>query len=479
MVSLKHRTHFIIVAIFCSLLAAGIQILAQTAPTPVPTAGVLVVLSPPPTMTPLPTATETPLVTATCADQIVSLYVAATEACINKPAGYVCNAGSPLAAEPQGGVSSALAALGALVDVQEVDAVSSAAFVPENSQAGIAYIRPVDPLLYSAFLLGDVQMRDVSPADFPAWTSFIVETSPEHPACLSAPAPVVILQTQLGYGVRIVVNTISLFLNGTALVKTDEETTTFVLLSGVASALANGSEVAFNVGQQVTVAHAPGDVSVPVSAPGQPVPYDPALVIDLPIALFDRPILLPQPGYVITQGAVNLRVNPNTDAGVIVQVPAGEVLSVLGRNPAGDWLNVRRDNGESGWMFSDLLARSLGEVSAVYTLTPLPPQRFGELGRHAQIIGIGGVPLRAGPDQIFPFMTALSEGQDVVLLARSPYSPWVKIDVGGAVGWVPLLALQTQAYIDALPVDYQAPNIPTPTIEPGSFGNAFPDPDNP
>ncbi len=106
-----------------------------------------------------------------CADQIVSLYVAATESCINKPAGYVCNAGSPLAAEPQGGVSSALAALGALVDAREVDAISSVPFVPENGQAGIAYIRPSESLPYSAFLLGDVQMRDVSPADFPAWTS--------------------------------------------------------------------------------------------------------------------------------------------------------------------------------------------------------------------------------------------------------------------------------------------------------------------
>jgi hypothetical protein len=41
---------------------------------------------------------------------------------------------------------------------------------------------------------------------------------------------------------------------------------------------------------------------------------------------------------------------------------------------------------------------------------------------------------------------------------------------------VALITLDTQAYIDALPVDYQAPGIPTPTVVPGSFGNAFPDP---
>jgi hypothetical protein len=55
----------------------------------------------------------------------------------------------------------------------------------------------------------------------------------------------------------------------------------------------------------------------------------------------------------------------------------------------------------------------------------------------------------------------------------------VKVDAGGAVGWLPLLGLETAAFIDALPVDYGAPPIPTPTTIPGSFGNAFPDPNNP
>jgi uncharacterized protein YraI len=461
-------------AVLACLMAA--RLAAQDAPTPVPTAGALVVFTPPLPATATPDVTPTPVVVTTCADQLVGLYSAATQACINKPNGFVCNAGSALIAEPQGGVSNALASLGALVEVAEVDALAAVPFVTEAEQAGIAYIRPSEPLLYTAFLLGDVRVRDVSPPEFPAWTSFTVETSTQHPVCPAAPAPVLVIQTQLGYGVRVVVNGISLFLNGTSLIKTDAGQTKFVLLSGVASTLALGQEVSFNVGEQVSVPHAPGDVATVAGVPSEPVPYDPAIAADLPIPLLDRPIVLPQPGYVLTQGAVNMRVEPNTNASVLTQVPAGEILSVLGESPDAAWLHVRRDNGESGWMFRELLAQNLGAISAAYTLTPLPPQRYGELGTRGQIAAAGGVSLRSGPDQIFPTLMSLSEGQPVTLLARSPYSPWVKVDVGGAVGWVALITLDTQAYIDALPVDYQAPGIPTPTVVPGSFGNAFPDP---
>ena len=75
-------------------------------------------------------------------------------------------------------------------------------------------------------------------------------------------------------------------------------------------------------------------------------------------------------------------------------------------------------------------------------------------------------------------MTALNGGTTVRLLARSPYSPWVKVEVNGITGWLALVVLDTRAYLDAIPVDFSAPPQPTPTRIPGSFGNAFPDPNN-
>ncbi|HEX2905922.1 MAG TPA: hypothetical protein VHO69_03630 [Phototrophicaceae bacterium] len=44
------------------------------------------------------------------------------------------------------------------------------------------------------------------------------------------------------------------------------------------------------------------------------------------------------------------------------------------------------------------------------------------------------------------------------------------------IGWLSLVALETQAIIESLPIDYDVPTPPPPTRVPGSFGNAFPDP---
>jgi len=52
----------------------------------------------------------------------------------------------------------------------------------------------------------------------------------------------------------------------------------------------------------------------------------------------------------------------------------------------------------------------------------------------------------------------------------------VKVEGGGMVGWLALITVQTQAVIDALPIDFNVPPPPEPTRVPGSFGNAFPDP---
>jgi hypothetical protein len=130
-------------------------------------------------------------------------------------------------------------------------------------------------------------------------------------------------------------------------------------------------------------------------------------------------------------------------------------------------------------MLAELLSQNVGTIATVYDATPLPPQRYGELGTRGRVLAPAGVNLRLGPDVTFPALTLLNDGTLVSLLARSPYSPWVKVDASGSVGWLALITIETQAYIDALPIDFSAPAIPTPTQIPGSFGNAFPDPDLP
>ena len=129
-------------------------------------------------------------------------------------------------------------------------------------------------------------------------------------------------------------------------------------------------------------------------------------------------------------------------------------------------------------MLADLLASNVGDITAVYSATPLPPQRLGELGTKGRITAPAGANLRRGPEAVYAAVGIVADGTLVKLLARSPLmNGWVKVEANGITGWISLLALDTQAYIDALPVDYNIPALPTATPIPGSFGNAFPNPD--
>ncbi len=411
-----------------------------------------------------------------CSAALQALWTTASDACIGGPEGFICNGGATPYAEPAGPVANALAPVGALVEAALVDVVQTPPNSPEMGMIGAAWLRMAQPQRVTALLLGSAAIRDASPPDFPAWQSMVVQTAPEPSTCLAAPKNGVVLQSQLDTPARIAVNGVSLALNGTVLVNTMGDLTNFVALSGQSSVIAYGQEQPLFTGQQISVPHAGGDYSRPSGLPAQGVPFDPALTRYLPVPLFDRPFILPQPGTVTTQGTVNLRVFPSTDAGIVAEVGVGQVATVLGRNPAGDWYNVRVPGGLTGWMRGDLLQLNVGAIEAIYDATPSIPQRFGELGRSGRITAPSGVNLRVGPDPGFPAMAALNNGAVVTLLARSPYSPWVKVDAGGVIGWVALLTIDTRAYLDALPIDFNVPPQPTPTLIPGSFGNAFPDP---
>ena len=188
-----------------------------------------------------------------CRPVLERMWAEATTACINKPAGYVCNGGDAPTVEPAGAVSNALSPLGALVEVGAVDSLRTLPIVAEIGSAGVVYLRGGDTLPYTGLVIGDVSLRDVTPPDFPAWTSFVVETSPEPASCEGAPLNLLVVQSAPGASARIVVNSVSLLLNGTVIVRTDAGITHFIAISGQAAVLAAGQERAFLTGEQTSV----------------------------------------------------------------------------------------------------------------------------------------------------------------------------------------------------------------------------------
>ena len=413
---------------------------------------------------------------ASCAPALDTAWTAATDACLSGPVGYLCNGGSAPQVEPQGPISNSLSSTGAMVEASVVKAIHTLAGAADGRSVGVAWLRLPQPIQLTGLLVGDVNLRNNAPPDFPAWQAIIVQTGSDPSSCGAMPRNAFIIQSPFNQPANIAINGVSLGLNGTVLVETRDNQTIFAGLSGQSSVFAVGQDQMLRPGQQIIVPYNPGDFSFPVDLASAPAPFDTSMAQNLPVALLDRPIILPQPGYVTTGGAVNMRTAPNTDAAILGQVPAGQVLSVLGRNTHGDWLHVRLDSGETGWMKADLLLQTLGNIQAIYDSTPAPQQRFGELGRLAKVVAPAGVNLRNAPDVSFAVVASLPDGVMVNLLARSPYSPWVKVEFSGMTGWLALVTLQTQSVLDALPIDYDVPPPPVPTQIPGSFGNAFPDP---
>ena len=289
-----------------------------------------------------------------------------------------------------------------------------------------------------------------------------------------------IVQGLYGQTSRVVINGVSAQINGTVIVLTQGELTKFIVIEGQVVLLSFGQQVTLNVGEQLNLRYAAGDWSKPLAEPGTSTLLEYDLIKDLPISLFDRPVPIPQSGYVQTQGGVNMRIAPDINAQLLFQVPAGETMSVLGISSDREWLHIRLGNGESGWMNAALLAQNLGEITQVYDETPQPPQRYGELATRAFVnVGAGGN-LREAPDTAFRVKQTLPYGMEVTLLARSPYSPWVKVDSGNSIGWMALFTLRTESVIASLPIDYNVPLPPRATATP-SFsyggGHAYPNPD--
>src|SRR5512145_1477638 len=69
---------------------------------------------------------------ANCAPALDSFWVAASDACVGGPVGYLCNGGSAPQVEPEGAVGNALASAGAMVEISVVDAIRTLPLTTET-----------------------------------------------------------------------------------------------------------------------------------------------------------------------------------------------------------------------------------------------------------------------------------------------------------------------------------------------------------
>lgn len=461
-----------------------IYVTPTLAPTLVPTAARFEPsATPTETVEPSPTPTITATVDAAVMCDVVTenLYATASDLCLAGPSGYFCNGGLPPIAEPTGPAANGLGVQGALIEASEIDSVRTSPLATNNS-GGIVWLRLEEDIQIDALMIGDVKITNAitEESEFPKWQSILLESQTVDTECDGLQETgALIVQGLYGVSTRIVVNGVSVDINGTVVILTQDSTTKFMAIEGQARVISFGQPAVLNAGMQIDITYNPGDWTSPIGLPGNPVVMDYDLIKDLPIVLFDRPVDIPQAGYVETEGRVNMRTEPDINAQLLFQVPPGEIMSVLGVSTDREWYHIRLGNGETGWMNAELLSQSIGIIQNVYDITPVPPQRVGELASRASVIVAQGGNLREAPDVGFGVKQTIPFGSEVELISRSPYSPWVKVNTGDSEGWMALITLETESVISSLPIDYQVPLPPNPTATP-SFrfggGHAYPDP---
>lgn len=444
--------------------------LVRIQPTAIPTASATIID---------PTSSQAPSKgKIDCTEALTRAYAEAGDRCLGGPSGHFCNGGAAPHTAP---VDKLLAAPGAVIEADALDALRSPA-QGDAAAVSLIWLRLSDNTRMDALLIGRVSIQNaILPAsDFAKWQSFTLESGRSAWQCEGAPEiGIMVMQGLYGRTTRVAVNGVSLEINGTVIVLTQDSSTKFIVIEGQARLLAFGQFTDIIAGEQLNFSYSPGDWRKPEGALTSPTLFDYDLVKDLPIVLFDRPVPIPQPGYAQTQGGVNMRAAPDIEAQLLFQVPAGETMNVLGISSNREWLHIRLGNGETGWMSAGLLAKNLGEIKEVYDVTPPPPQRYGELGSRAFVNVAAGGNLREAPDTAFGVKGTLPYGAQVKLLARSPYSPWVKVSAGGEVGWMALFTLRSESVIASLPIDYNVPFPPRATATPVfsyGGGHAYPDP---
>jgi hypothetical protein len=128
----------------------------------------------------------------------------------------------------------------------------------------------------------------------------------------------------------------------------------------------------------------PTDTPIPPTNTPAPPTDTPVPPTNTPIPPTDTPsppTPTPRPDAIVYTQYANLRSGPGTDYDWLGSLPQGTSLEIGGKNPSGDWLQVRVPGGKSGWMATSLLQLRIdgslvGMLSDPPTPTPAPSNPY-------------------------------------------------------------------------------------------------------
>jgi uncharacterized protein YgiM (DUF1202 family) len=197
---------------------------------------------------------------------------------------------------------------------------------------------------------------------------------------------------------------------------------------------------------------------------------------------------LPAVGAALTVSdttGVNARAGASTDGAVILVVPNGAVLPVVGRNAAGDWLQVRLPDGSNAWMFAEAVIASADAANAPVadgaaptgvltgtaavtsttavtsaatttgtTGTPVTPDvQNAPTGATATVANPLGANLRSAPSRDLEPVYSAASGESFTVIGRNGDGLWVQVLLpDGSAAWALAGTVELNVAVDTLPV---------------------------
>jgi uncharacterized protein YgiM (DUF1202 family) len=202
----------------------------------------------------------------------------------------------------------------------------------------------------------------------------------------------------------------------------------------------------------------------------------------LPTAPFTNALPAVGPALTVSDTTgVNARSAPGTDGAIILVVPNGAVLPVVGRNATGDWLQVQLPDGQDAWMFSEAIIASpdaanapvvggatAGATTAVTETVPAtattgtstdttagtaPTVAGAPTGATATISNPLGAHLRSAPSRDLEPVYTGAAGESFAVIGRSGTGEWVQVVLpDGSAAWALAPTVDVSVGTDTLPV---------------------------
>ncbi len=156
----------------------------------------------------------------------------------------------------------------------------------------------------------------------------------------------------------------------------------------------------------------------------------------------------------ITGSVLIVRSGPGIGNALLGSLPRGAVVTVLGRDNAGIWLQIRTTQGLVGWVSSLWVKLSTGSVLDLpLVASSVTAQSTIPTGETARVLP-SQLSVRKGPGTSNLRIGHLAMGTVVTVLGRNTAGTWLKVQTDqDLVGWVSVhWVILSQANLMSLPV---------------------------